>query len=65
MAKVEPFLWKCKCGAVHDERVDLNEIYDQGWAAGYADLMPECPYPEVSPEADSWNAGYAQGSRDC
>lgn len=21
MTTVEPFLWKCKCGAVHDERI--------------------------------------------
>lgn len=24
MAKQEPFLWKCKCGAVHDERQPIT-----------------------------------------
>lgn len=24
MKKVEPFLWKCHCGAIHDERITME-----------------------------------------
>jgi len=41
------------------------EIYDEGWSAGYDDLIPDCPYPEGTPEAEQWWAGYIQGSSDC
>lgn len=45
--------------------VSLEEAYDQGWSDGYNDLIPDCPYPEGSPEAEAWTEGYAQGSNDC
>ena len=42
-----------------------SDPYDQGWAAGYDDLLPDNPYPEGSEEHDLWNEGYTQGSLDC
>lgn len=39
--------------------------FDLGWAAGYNDEYPECPFPEDSTESVMWWDGYNQGSQDC
>jgi len=39
--------------------------YDEGWQAGYDDLLPDCPYCEGTEEYKEWWKGYSQGSNDC
>lgn len=45
--------------------MEEDEPFDLGWLAGYKDECAENPYPKGSNEAEEWNKGYEQGSRDC
>lgn len=42
----------------------ITEIsaYDLGYASGYNDECPDCPYQEESPYYDEWWRGYQDGS---
>lgn len=41
-----------------------ENIYDEGWIAGYKDIQPYCPYSEDSNEYKIWWEGYSDGSRN-
>lgn len=48
-----------------DIKIEEGDPYDLGWYAGYHDECVDCPYPENSPEAKEWRAGFDQGNMDC
>lgn len=53
---------------IADEDYDelAQEIYanELGYAAGYNDVYPSCPYPKGSPSSDAWWDGYEEGYYD-
>ena len=46
------------------EEDEFESPYDEGYAAGYADKEPDCPYEEGTLNFDEWWAGYNEGWRN-